>query len=223
MEVLKIRHTFILTTIGYLIAMLIGLILPLVGATRSLLIISVIWMIVTILTYFYVKSIIGTKIVILMNFIVSELTIAAYYSEITMTYSLSILVVLFTMIIMVIEYFIMINANDKRTIAIFANVIIGMVFVFWLFRWYGGDVVLGSAIVFACIVMICMNISIYYFSRVNVKYSVSSLMKLSSMLIFGGVLAVIIAAISDGEVFELPAELLDSTKSKKNTEPLTMA
>lgn len=216
MEGKMIRNTFIISMIGYLMAMSIGLILPLLGASSSLLVISLIWILVTMITYFFVKSTQGTIVVILMNFMVSGITIAAYYSKVKASYDLSAGAICFSLLFMAIECMIMVKAKNKKKVASRTIVFSAIVLIYCLYRWYTGDVILGSSIAFASIVIIAMNVSIGYFYREHMDYKVLSVMKLSSMLIFGGILALIIAVVTEGEILALPFEMVDGSESNHN-------
>ena len=217
MDIHKIRKTFLFNIVGYLFAMLIGFYFNRLGISRSNLFLSVLWMLLSVLFYFLIKSQNGTKILVIFNFLISGVTIAAYYVEVNVDLKVYAIVLTTSVLFMFLEYIIIINANNERTIAKYAMAISGCFFVVFLFRWIGGDLVLGSSIVFSSIVIICMNISIYHYSHPNLTYDVLKAIKLSSMLIFGGVLTVIIAVISEGDIFELPIEAMVGNKSKKST------
>ena len=211
----KIRKTFLFNTVGYLFAMVIGFYFVRIGISRGFLFLSILWMLLSVLMYFFVKSLNGTKIFVILNFLISGLTIAAYYAEVNVDFKVYAIVLTTSVLFMFLEYIIIINAYNERTIAKYAITISGCLFVVFLFRWIGGDLVLGSAIVFSSVVIICMNISIYHYSYPNLNYDVLKAIKLSSMLMFGGVLTAIIAVISDGDIFDLPIEVMVGNKSKK--------
>lgn len=214
MDNLKLRKIFSLTIIGYLIAVSIGCVALFLGISIVFLFIPALWLVISCLAYFSVKQVKWIKFIIFLNVFIAGITMAAFYSSIEIDYSNILISILVFLLIVIVEYFLIFKVENKSAIMRSSTYISGVLLFFWSLRWYGGDVVLSSSITFAFVAIFCMNIAIVTYYHRNEELLVLSVLKLSSMLMFGGVFFLVIVMLSDGELFDIPIEVLNNKEEK---------
>jgi hypothetical protein len=169
----------------------------------GILMISFAWMLLTIPIFLFTKRKRTTIIYILFNALVAGITISGYYlyKEIEiyniMTVSLCYIVILTA------NYLAMYYLQIKRTVNIVSTSLSVLGLVFGIYRWTEGNLTLGSSIVFTSIIILCMNISFLYYLSDKRKYDFMGVVKLSSLLMFGGIFFAVLTAISEGESLTL--------------------
>lgn len=218
MDVLGIKKIFIVTTICCITAMAVGFILYCVGISVKFLFVSMIWLGASYAMYIYVKKIKHIVLVIMMNTFIVGMTIGAYYSSKDIDYFLLSITVLVFIIMISLEYLaVIISRNIKMTISS-SIYIVEIMLLFWSLRWLGGDIILSSSFIFACIFILSMNIAIKLHIGRHLDLYAISVIKLSSMVMFGGILLLVIAILTEGDFFEIPFEIVPDKKFRKINE-----
>jgi len=219
MEELQIKKVIYMTTLGYFIAILVALIGPFFGVSIKFLFISALWLAISFLAYFIIKWKKMIKVVVFLNAIMAGMTLAAYYSDKEIDYLIILISILVFLLIIVTEYTLLIFAKNQSNIISRSTNISGIILFFWSLRWYGGDQIISSLMAFTFLVFFCMNIAVKKYIKRNLEFKVINVLQFSSMFMFGGILFLIIAILTEGDLFDIPGELFPDNKSKINNKP----
>lgn len=209
----NIKNTFFMTGISFIAIFTLASMLSFTSIGMPFVYISGIWLLMAASMYKAIKKFEGTMIYIGLNILMTGVLVGSYYNTTEATVKHLFMMFITSIIVLLIEYFLMNRFVDKRKLAKFIISIIAINGIVWLFRWIGGDDILASGIVMVSILVICLNVSIYVFAQTSRVYDEIAVMKLSSMLVFGGILIAVVSVLTEGDLFDFP--IMASTDGSK--------
>jgi Na+/melibiose symporter-like transporter len=120
-------------------------------------------------------------------------------------------------VILAVNYLVMYFLKFDRK----ANVILGIVSILGLltgiYVWIDVNLIIGSSIVFMSIIILSLNASLLYYLSHGGDYDSWRIVKLSSMLMFGGIFLAVIIAITEGDIIEIFDSSETNNKKKSAT------
>lgn len=168
-------------------------------------IIAVLWMFVTIALYFlYMRKNNNTNIIILYslsNAIIGGIAISSYYSlKNVVPYPTIALVFVFSGIMVI--NFCLINVVKRKILFTKINIVMTIILMISsICLWIEDYQSLGSSLVFLTVIYLCFSIALHQVVKRSLDWS--SIIPISSLLMFGGLLLVVIIAITEGDGLEV--------------------
>lgn len=180
------------------------------------LLISIIWMVLTIPMYFIFNK--GNKlryVYSILNSLIAGVAISSLYSYKSIeAYSIVGTIVIFS-IAMYVNYRVMKMTKKQRLIS-HINIIISVLgIMISIYIWMVFNPMVGSCLTFSIIIYMCFNISIYMTKKQEESYI--KVVSKGSLIMFGGVFLAVLTAITDGDGLDLlDASWWSDTRKKKS-------
>ncbi|MBF8984763.1 hypothetical protein IZY60_14565 [Lutibacter sp. B2] len=165
-------------------------------------IISIIWMIITIIFYFIIKkNNKGLIVYSFLNAVVSGIAMSAYYSIKSVLPFNSLFFLIVFGFCMFLNYTI-INKTQNNELFIRINIItIILILIISNYIWITSSPTVGSGMVFFCIVYLCFNIALLRANNKDTNYT--KIVGYASLIMFGGILLAVIVVLSEGDGMEI--------------------
>ncbi len=181
------------------------------GDYTSCIIMSVVWIFMTVMIYFVIKNQVLIILYSFFNALMAGMAMAIYYLKTDNFEYISVRAVIVILVLLCVNFVVYTIANNYRSAAkwmlLFWIVICGIGGYIW-----GIDLsIQGSWIVFVAIISFMFNLAVLKYATKENGFDVYKVIKLYSMLEFGSVLFLVIAIITEGDALEL----LDGVEFKK--------
>ncbi|QUH26186.1 hypothetical protein [Serpentinicella alkaliphila] len=182
---------------------------------KKALITGIIWVIATILIYYFLISKKESLIIIYstINAILTGVVISSYYSiKLASPYNPLILVVMFA-ISMLLNYKFLIKIKQKKTFIKNNIIATTIVIIISVIVWIVYSLSVGSSLLFMNVIYLCFNISL--FRAIDKDYIYIRILGNASMLMFGGILFFVIQALTEGEGIDIFVDSWSENYNKK--------
>ncbi len=181
--------------------------------------IAIVWMTLTLAVYFLFMrkkiSRMAMTLYSIINAVIGGIAISAYYQMKNVAPFIPALLIVIFGIMLFTNYCLLYIVKTKRVFTLlnlsFAILLLIVSFYIWLEK----NQSLGSSMFFLGVAYLCFSYALHRVSKKGLGWN--SIIPLSSLLMFGGLLLVVIVAITDGEALDaMDAGFLEGTGKKKN-------
>ncbi|MDF2821949.1 MAG: hypothetical protein K0R15_2397 [Clostridiales bacterium] len=214
MKLNDLQKTVVISLLLFIITQITAFISYKVLGNGWVLVLSGIWMLLTIPIFLLLKRKQTTILYMLINAVMAGVTIAGYYLyENIAIYNIT-TVSLCYIAILAVNYFAMHCFKFERNVNVIFTIMSILGILVGISNWVYGDLVVGSSIVFASVMLLCLNISFMCYLNKEREYDHWKILKLSTMLQFGSVFFAVITAISEGKMIEFSGDFWPDGKKE---------
>lgn len=199
MERESIKKIYFSGMMLYLLMLLVATTYIWLDGSKNIFVLSIVWMLLVIPLYFWMKKETSTVLFVLLNGIMCGLTMAVYfihYEEYVLIHPIIGTGFLGLLIInsQAVDSF----KNKRKVCGLFA--LLGVIlFVIGFYMIIGTFNDQGSWILFSSVVIMCINFSMYYWFKPGKKQDLLQIIRHYNMLMFGGIFFIVLAVITEGD------------------------
>ncbi|MGI6084313.1 MAG: hypothetical protein ACOYIF_02565 [Acetivibrionales bacterium] len=166
------------------------------------LIAAVSWVILSVLIYFLVrKSQKGLKYYSVLNAIISGIAMSSYYSLEDIDLFNTLIILAIFGIVMALDFIMMKKVKNTKYFIKTKIIILIFILISFIFIWLYYSASYGSGLTFMAIILLSLNISL--FLKVSAEVNYTDIVGIASLLMLGGILVCVLAAITEGEALDL--------------------
>jgi len=209
----KITKIYMSAIFLYLIILVTAMTTLWLGTSKILPVVVVLWVILVIPLYYALKTIQATGIYLLINGIISGITVAIFHVHFDIEGMIHPLVAVGFIGLILVNSLSIRHGDTKRKIAaIYIGLgVVGLIIGGYLTFMERAQ---GSWVLFSAVIVLCINISMYYWLKQGRVQQLERIIRHYNMLIFGGILFVILTSVTEGENLDFFGSYSQDTQKK---------